>query len=129
MIVLRALYFETKDACANKIGISSISKEETTAIPYSRREFKVSPSNLFSNADIVRTGRQKKPLEVVGVYDPIPRYPALPTGEVLENQNKIKKISMNIERVKYWLSVGAQPSDHCARLLEKVNYLPSEVDI
>jgi hypothetical protein len=27
---------------------------------------------------------------------------------------------MNVERVKYWLSVGAQPTDHCSRLLAKV---------
>jgi len=54
------------------------------------------------------------------VYDPIPRHPTLPNGQVLENEDKVKKISMNIDRVKYWLSVGAQPTDHCARLFAKV---------
>ena len=67
-----------------------------------------------------RTGRQRKPLEVIGVYDPIPRYPTTPNGQVLEDRDKIKKISMNVDRVKYWLSVGAQPTDHCARLFAKV---------
>ena len=71
-------------------------------------------------ADNCRTGRQRKPLEVLGVYDPIPRHPTTPTGEVLEDKPKIKKISMNMDRVRYWLSVGAQPSDHCSRLLTKV---------
>jgi small subunit ribosomal protein S16 len=68
----------------------------------------------------IRTGRQRKPLEVIGVYDPIPRHPTTPTGEILTNQDKQKKISMNVDRVKYWLSVGAQPTDHCARLFTKV---------
>lgn len=54
------------------------------------------------------------------MYDPIPRHPTLPNGQVLENEDKVKKISMNIDRVKYWLSVGAQPTDHCARLFAKV---------
>ena len=67
-----------------------------------------------------RTARQRKPLEVIGVYDPIPRYPTTRAGEVLEHEPKIKKISMNIDRVKYWLSVGAQPTDHCVRLFTKV---------
>lgn len=75
----------------------------------------------YSGAHNYRTGRQRKPLEVVGVYDPIPRHPTTPTGEVLEDEPKIKKISMNMDRVRYWLSVGAQPSNHCARLLTKVS--------
>ena len=70
---------------------------------------------------VCRTGRDRKPKEVVGVYDPIPRFPTASTGEVLENREKIKKISMNVDRIRYWLSVGAQPSDHCARLFAKVS--------
>lgn len=71
-----------------------------------------------------RTGRQRKPLEVIGVYDPIPRYPTTPNGQVLEDRDKVKKISMNVDRVKYWLSVGAQPTNHCARLFAKVPLEP-----
>jgi small subunit ribosomal protein S16 len=77
-----------------------------------------SPVQCFT--DFCRTARQRKPLEVIGVYDPIPRYPTTAAGEILENKPKIKKISMNIDRVKYWLSVGAQPTDHCVRLFTKV---------
>jgi|SRR5271167_592058 len=69
---------------------------------------------------IRRTGRQRKPLEVIGVYDPIPRHQMTPTGEIIEDKPKIKKVSMNVDRVRYWLSVGAQPTDHCIRLLTKV---------
>lgn len=71
-------------------------------------------------ADGYRTGRDRKPLEVIGVYDPIPHYPTTPTGQILDHKPKIKKISMNVDRVRYWLSVGAQPTDHCVRLFTKV---------
>ncbi len=43
-----------------------------------------------------RKPRNGRTVEVVGTYDPL-KNPAL--------------ISLDAERVKYWLSVGAQPSD------------------
>ena len=43
-----------------------------------------------------RKPRNGRTVEIVGTYDPLKK-PAL--------------IHMNAERVKYWLSVGAQPSD------------------
>jgi small subunit ribosomal protein S16 len=43
-----------------------------------------------------RKPRNGRTVEVVGTYDPL-KNPAL--------------IQLNAERVKYWLSVGAQPSD------------------
>ena len=43
-----------------------------------------------------RKPRNGRTVEVVGTYDPL-KNPAL--------------VQMNGERVKYWLSVGAQPSD------------------
>ncbi len=43
-----------------------------------------------------RKPRNGRTVEVVGTYDPLKK-PAL--------------IQMDAERVKYWLSVGAQPSD------------------
>ena len=36
----------------------------------------------------------------------------------------VKEITFNTERIKYWLSVGAQPSDRVAWLLGKVGVLP-----
>lgn len=73
-------------------------------------------------ADVLRTARQKKPLEVLGTYDPIPRHPQDSVGQLLEDKPKVKKISMNVDRIKYWLSVGAEPSSHMARLLRKVSF-------
>jgi len=72
---------------------------------------------------LARTARQKKPLEVLGTYDPIPRHPQGSSGQILQDEPKVKKISMNVDRIKYWLSVGAQPSSHMARLLRKVSPL------
>eukprot|EP00958_Prasinococcus_capsulatus_P029733 scaffold7647_cov403-Prasinococcus_capsulatus_cf.AAC.5 len=49
--------------------------------------------------------RDGKHIEVVGHYNPIPA----PDGN--------KHLGLNFERVKYWLGVGAQPSDTVSRLL------------
>ncbi|KAI9103178.1 ribosomal protein S16 domain-containing protein [Phlyctochytrium arcticum] len=55
-----------------------------------------------------RAARDGKHLERVGTYDPIP------------DKEGIKRIELNVERIKYWLGVGAQPSDRVAWLLAKV---------
>lgn len=54
-----------------------------------------------------RTARQSRPIEMLGTYDPIPR-------------DGVKDVALNMDRTKYWLGVGAQPSDTAARVLEKV---------
>ena len=53
-------------------------------------------------------------MEVIGTYDPIPKEPR--EGE----SNKWKDIRLDISRAKYWLGVGAQPSDPAWRLLAMV---------
>ncbi|KAL8952934.1 MAG: hypothetical protein Q9183_007362, partial [Haloplaca sp. 2 TL-2023] len=58
-----------------------------------------------------RTARNSKPLEVLGTYDPIPK--TQPGGE----GKPIKDIKLDTSRAKYWLGVGAQPSDPAWRLL------------
>lgn len=50
-----------------------------------------------------------------GTYDPIPK-PA-PHGE----GKPYKDIKIDIARAKYWLGVGAQPSDPAWRLLSMVS--------
>lgn len=66
-----------------------------------------------------RTARNSKPLEVLGTYDPIPKTPA--EGEETEGARKFKDIKLDIVRAKYWLGVGAQPSDPAWRLLSMVS--------
>ncbi|KAF2230022.1 ribosomal protein S16 [Viridothelium virens] len=58
-----------------------------------------------------RTARNSKPLEVLGTYDPIPKQSASGEGR------KYKDIKVDISRAKYWLGVGAQPSDPAWRLM------------
>ena len=58
-----------------------------------------------------RSPRDSKVIEELGSYNPM--FPKV------EEQVKI-----NRERVEYWLSVGALPSDTVRRLLEKEGILP-----
>jgi small subunit ribosomal protein S16 len=77
-----------------------------------------------------RTGRSRRPfyriqvldervrrdgasIEQLGWYDPIAKDPA-------------KQVQLNEERVKYWISVGAQPSDTVRDMLGKRNLIKLE---
>ncbi|THZ29186.1 hypothetical protein D6C91_01622 [Aureobasidium pullulans] len=64
-----------------------------------------------------RTARGSKPLEVLGTYDPIPKTPI----DSSETAKKFKDIKLDIDRAKYWLGVGAQPSEPAWRLLSMVS--------
>lgn len=68
-----------------------------------------------------RTARDSKPMEVLGTYDPIPKVPLSsadePEGYV---PKKYKGIELDTSRTKYWLGVGAQPSDRVWRILNLV---------
>lgn len=55
-----------------------------------------------------RSPRDGKFVEVVGHYNPI-RQP--------------KELEVKTDRVRYWLGVGAQPSDSVVRLLKQVKVL------
>lgn len=53
-----------------------------------------------------RRARDSKVIEELGVYDPLAA-------------NEDRQVTLKGDRIAYWLSVGAQPSDTVARLLEK----------
>ncbi|MCJ1298455.1 37S ribosomal protein S16, mitochondrial [Hypocenomyce scalaris] len=56
-------------------------------------------------------------MEVLGTYDPIPKL-------ALQGEGKpYKDIKLDIARAKYWLGVGAQPSDPAWRLLSMLGLL------
>ena len=55
--------------------------------------------------------------DTIGTYDPIPK-PA-PDGE----GKPFKDIRLDSVRAKYWLGVGAQPSDPAWRLLSMVSWV------
>lgn len=81
-----------------------------------------------------RTARNSKPLEVLGTYDPIPKLPlgassqspAAETEDALREKQsqprKFKDIKLDLDRTRYWLGVGAQPSDTVWRLLAMVRF-------
>jgi len=58
------------------------------------------------NAVEKRSPRDGKVLELLGWYDPVAKDPA-------------KQVNLDIERIKHWLSKGAQPSDTVNDLLAK----------
>lgn len=60
----------------------------------------------------VREARNGKFLEMLGTYNPIP------------NKDNIKEISLRPDRIQYWMSVGAQPSDRVAYICGKLGVLP-----
>mmetsp|Transcript_25337 Transcript_25337/g.42451 ORF Transcript_25337/g.42451 Transcript_25337/m.42451 type:complete len:105 (+) Transcript_25337:181-495(+) len=64
---------------------------------------------FIADAKFRRDGRH---IEIVGKYDPVPQ------------RDGNKHVSLNIERIKYWLSVGAQPSDQVAKILAQAGVLP-----
>ncbi|KAF3768794.1 hypothetical protein M406DRAFT_224773, partial [Cryphonectria parasitica EP155] len=65
-----------------------------------------------------RTARNSKPLEVIGTYDPIPKKDSYDTSGKLH-----KDIRIDIDRAKYWIGVGAQPTDTVWRFLSMVGIL------
>ncbi len=62
------------------------------------------------NAVDSRAPRDGKVIEELGLYDPL-------------QKDSDKQINFKRERVEYWLSVGAQPSETVANLLEKAGIL------
>lgn len=69
---------------------------------------------------VYRSARGAKPLEVIGTYNPIPKKP---TNLYDENANArpFKEIALDRTRAKYWLGVGAQPSDPAWKLMSMVS--------
>ena len=53
-----------------------------------------------------RKPRDGKSIEEVGHYDPMVR-------------DKSQRIKLNMDRIDYWMSVGAQPSEKVAALIKK----------
>ena len=62
------------------------------------------------NAVDSRAPRDGKVIEELGLYDPLQKDPD-------------KQINFKRERIEYWLSVGAQPSETVTNLLEKAGIL------
>ena len=61
-----------------------------------------------------RVPRDGRFIEKLGTYNPM-----LP-------KDSEERVKMNVERVKYWLSEGAQPTDRVARMLEAAGEMPKK---
>ncbi|WOL06489.1 Ribosomal protein S16 [Canna indica] len=59
-----------------------------------------------------RSKRDGRHLEMLGYYNPLP------------GNDGGKRMGLIFDRVKYWLSVGAQPSDPVQRILFRAGLLP-----
>lgn len=54
-----------------------------------------------------RKAREGRAIEEVGTYDPM-------------IHDKSQRVKLNLERIDYWISVGAQPSENVATMIKKV---------
>lgn len=75
---------------------------------------------LLTKVLLDRTARSSRPLEVIGTYDPIPKKDTYDTSGKLH-----KDVKLDILRAKYWIGVGAQPTDTVWRLLSMVCHVCS----
>lgn len=76
----------------------------------------------FLTETLSSTARNSRPLEVIGTYDPIPK------PDPYDNSGKLHKdIKLDSQRAKYWIGVGAQPTDTAWRLLSMVGILPKKL--
>lgn len=73
------------------------------------------PEPFTSTDYLCRTARNSKPLEVIGTYDPVPKKTSYDTSGKMH-----KDIQLDIDRAKYWIGVGAQPTDPVWRFLSMV---------
>lgn len=79
-------------------------------------------NSAFANGQKRSTARNSRPLEVLGTYDPVPK------PDPYDNSGKLHKdIKLDTQRAKYWIGVGAQPTDTAWRLLSMVGILPKKV--
>ena len=62
-----------------------------------------------------RMPRDGRFIEKLGTYNPM-----LP-------KDSEERVKMNMERVKYWMGEGAQPTDRVARMLEAAGEMPKKV--
>ncbi|KAI5450902.1 37S ribosomal protein S16, mitochondrial [Naganishia albida] len=85
--------------------------------------------------------RDALPLEKLGEYDPIPRPPPTSTSLAhavansfhlasrapeVTRESREKRIVWDVERIRYWLGVGAQPTESVVKLLERAGVLEGD---
>lgn len=79
----------------------------------------VAQLRMLTRGGTTRTARGSKPLEVLGTYDPVPKPD--PYGDPTQLH---KDINLDVSRAKYWIGVGAQPTDRMWSILTMAGVLP-----
>ena len=72
---------------------------------------------------LTRVGKRNRPYYRIGIYDARTRrngraIETVGTYHPLENEDE-KKVTLKEERIKYWLGVGAQPTEKVGARLKK----------
>lgn len=70
-----------------------------------------------------RNKRDGKPIETLGYF--YPKALKETNGDTLETPLQIKRVSLNFERCRYWIMMGAEPTDTMRIILGKAGILPS----
>ena len=81
---------------------------------------------------LARAGSKKRPFyRVVAADSRMPRdgrfIEKLGTYNPLLNKDDINRINLNLDRIKDWLSKGAQTTDRISRILENLEILPKKI--
>lgn len=74
-----------------------------------------------------RSARDSKPLEVIGTLNPLPQQPTNLSDEEAKIAKPFKEISLDRSRAKYWLGVGAQPSERVWKLFSMVRHVLTSI--
>ncbi|PGH12290.1 ribosomal protein S16 [Helicocarpus griseus UAMH5409] len=115
--------FRSRDMTPNSSFPLAVPSELQTACRRGHETFlpilnhNVKGSRLTSPSAIYRSARDSKPLEVIGTYNPVPQIPTGLSEQEAKVAKPFKDIALDSARTKYWLGVGAQPSDPVWRLL------------
>lgn len=83
---------------------------------------KARPIAIDPKTNSHRSARDSKPLEVLGTYNPLPLKPTGLSDAEAKSARPFKDIALDRSRTKYWLGVGAQPSETAWRLLSLVRF-------
>ncbi|CAK7215252.1 37S ribosomal protein S16, mitochondrial [Sporothrix bragantina] len=74
-----------------------------------------------------RTARNSRPMEVLGTYNPKPQHDVYESTGKTPSDAALKKahkdIRLDVTRTKYWIGVGAQPTDTMWRILSMIGIL------
>jgi ribosomal protein S16 len=135
---------------SKSVSPASASGTNHSTTSLSRKHGPLFPSSPYMkpptySLHISRTARDSRPMEVLGTYDPTPRIPLPrpdddpvlnPSAEAQSSgsstpaqtspvekmkQKRYKDLQLDTIRTKYWLGVGAQPSEPVWRLFSMVS--------